>query len=100
MANYGSGIQMKKSTNAYVANKTAIPNIKSVKVTVADGKTFYPTNLKMYAGTAELPETTEITATSDETSSTYDFSGGSYSYFKLVNTSTYAVYLGKVEISY
>lgn len=100
VANYGSGIQMKKSTGAYVANKTAIPNIKSVKVTVADGKTFYPTNLKMYAGTAELPETTEITATSDETSSTYDFSGGSYSYFKLVNTSTYAVYLGKVEISY
>ena len=71
-----------------------------MKVTVADGKPFYPTNLKMYAGTAELPETTEITATSDETSSTYDFSGGSYSYFKLVNTSTYAVYLGKVEISY
>lgn len=98
VANYGSGIQIKKE-GGYLANKTAVGKIKTVKVTVTSGKTYYPDNLKLYAGTAEKPEGTAISGTSDDTSTTFDLSGGNYTYFNFKNTSKYAVYLGKIEIT-
>ncbi len=98
VANYGSGIQIKKESG-YLANKTALKKIKTIKVTVTDGKPYYPDNLKLYAGTAEKPEGTALTGTSDATSTTFDLSGGDYTYFNFKNTSGYAVYLGKIEIT-
>ena len=95
VANYGNGIQLQGGKTSYV--KTAedlAKNIKTIKLTVADGKSWYPSNLTLTAG-----EDT-ISATSDSTSSTYDLSGKEYKGFTLTNTSTYGVYIGKIEIWY
>ncbi len=99
IANFGSGIQMQGKKNAYIANNTSLGKISTIKVTVFTGKTWYPENLKLYAGAAANPST-EITPTSDGTSSTYDLSKGDYAYFKLANPSNYAVYLAEIQITY
>lgn len=97
VANYGSGIQMKKS-GSYLANATALPkNIKSIKVTCTEGKSWYPTNLTLTVGTTAKPET-EVEAVSDANSSTYDVTGDA-TYFMIKNASSYAVYLEKIEIT-
>jgi hypothetical protein len=54
----------------------------------------------LYAGATANPGETVIAATSDETTSTYDLSGGNHKFFTLKNTSQYAVYLEKIEITY
>lgn len=97
-ANYGSGIQMKK-TASYIYNSASLGKISTIKVTVFSGKSWYPTNLKLYAGAAANPST-EITPTSDASSSTYDLSKDDYAYFKLANPSNYAVYLAEIQITY
>ena len=99
VANYGNGIQLKGKVDSYVANKTALKKIKTIKITCTEGKTYYPTNTVLYAGTSEKPSTDAITGTSDDTSTTFDLSGGSYTYFTLKNTSNYGVYFGKIEIT-
>lgn len=101
VANYSNpvAVQMKKE-GSYIINKSDNGKIASIKVTCHPDKSFYPTNLVLYAGTASNPSETVITPTSDDTSSTYDLSTGDYTYFKLTNTSGYAVYLEKVEIQY
>ena len=99
---YGGKIQMKKN-GSFFANRTSFGTIQSIKITNQHGKGWYPTNLKMYAGTAELPETTEIAAVDpvdSDSTSVYDFSKGNYQYFTLKNTSGYAVYLQEIEITY
>lgn len=98
VANYGSGIQIRKE-GGYISNHTAFESIKTIKVTCHPDKSWYPSNLVLYAGTAENPSETVITATSDDNTSTFDLSAGNYTHFKLANTSTYAVYLEKVEIT-
>ncbi len=98
VANYGSGIQIKKG-GAYIANKTAVKKIKTIKVTCTDGKTYYPDNVSLYAGSAAKPEGTAITGTSDDNSTTFDLSSGNYTYFTIKNASSYAVYLSKIEIT-
>ena len=103
VANYGSGIQISgaKSRDAgYITNVVGTKKIKTIKVTCASGKTWYPNNLVLYAGAAANPGETVIAATSDETSSTYDLSGGDYKFFTLKNPSDYTVYLDKIEITY
>lgn len=97
VANYGNGIQMKKA-ESYIANKTAFKKIKKITLVGQDGKTWYPGNLQMFGGSAEKPET-EITATDDQCL-VYDFSGSNCSYFKLANTSNYAVYLKSITVEY
>lgn len=93
VANYGNGIQMKKT--GYLKTHTDFEKkIQSVKLTVTNGKTWYPTNLTLTCGSAT------IEPASDETSSTYDLSGGNYKGFNLANTSNYAVYIGKIEITF
>ena len=99
VANYGNGIQLKGKVDSYVANKTALKKIKTIKITCTEGKTYYPTNTVLYAGTSEKPSTDAITGTSDDTSTTFDLSGGNYTYFTLKNTSNYGVYFGKIEIT-
>lgn len=95
VANYGTGIQMKKE-GGYIENKTAFEDIKTIVLTYHPEKSFYPTNLTLTAG-----EDT-ITPTIDETAktATYDLSAKTYTAFKLINNSTYAVYLSKIEIYY
>lgn len=103
VANYGSGMQFSSTRDrdgGTLANITGTKKIKSIKVTCASGKTWYSTNLTLYAGAEARPAETVITATSDENSSTYDLSGGDYKFFTLKNTSQYAVYLDKIEITY
>jgi uncharacterized Zn-binding protein involved in type VI secretion len=103
VANYGNGIQISgaKSRDAgYITNVVGTKKIKTIKVTCASGKTWYPNNLVLYAGAAANPGETVIAATSDETSSTYDLSGGDYKFFTLKNPSDYTVYLDKIEITY
>ncbi len=97
VANYGSGIQIKKETG-YIANKT--PFKKITKVVLVWKKNFYPENIKVYAGTEAKPSATVIEGTTDSDSmtATFDFSGGSYTYFNIANTSTYATYLESVTI--
>ena len=99
VANYGSGIQIRKE-GGYVSNHTSFGKIEQIKVTVFEGKSWYPTNLVLYAGTEENPSATVIEAKSDDASSTFDLSAGAYTHFTLMNTSTYAVYLDNIEVSY
>ncbi len=98
VANYGSGIQMKKG-GSYIANKTALKKITKIKVTVADGKTYYPDNVSLYAGTSAKPEGTAVTGSSDDVSTTFDLSGGNYTFFTVKNASGHAVYFSKIEIT-
>ena len=103
VANYGSGIQISgaKSRDAgYITNVVGTKKIKTIKITCATGKTWYPSNLVLYAGAAANPSETVIKPTSDETTSTYDLSGGDYKFFTLKNPSDYTVYLDKIEITY
>ena len=98
VANYGSGIQLKKG-GAYIANKTALKKIKTIKVTCPDGKKYYPDNVSLYAGSAAKPEGTAITGTSDDNSTTFDLSSGNYTFFTIKNASSYAVNFSKIEIT-
>ena len=94
VANFGKGIQMKKNGSYIKTHSDFAKKIKTIKLTVTDGMTWYPDNLTLTCGSAT------IEATSDETSSTYDLSGGDYKGFKIENTSKYAVYVGKIEITF
>lgn len=99
VANYGNGIQFKKGGSC-VANKLAtVKKIKTIQVIGAASKTYYPGNLKVYAGTGVKPEGVEIPGTSVEVGETFDFSGGDYNFFKVVNPSNYAVYLEKIIVT-
>ncbi len=98
VANFGSGIQMMKG-GSYIANKSALKKITKIKVTVADGKTYYPDNVSLYVGTSAKPEGSAIKGTSDDVSTTFDLSDGDYTFFTIKNASTYAVYFSKIEIT-
>lgn len=98
VANYGNGIQLKKG-GSYIANKTALKRITKIKVTVTDGKTYYPDNVSLYAGTSAKPEGMAVTGSSDDVSTTFDLSGGNYTFFTIKNASNYAVYFSKIEIT-
>ncbi len=98
VANYGNGIQMRKG-GSYIANKSALKKITKIKVTVTDGKTYYPDNVSLYAGTSAKPEDTAVKGTSDDVSTTFDLSGGNYTFFTIKNASGYAVYFSKIEIT-
>lgn len=97
VANYGNGIQMKKEVS-YIANKTACKKISKITLVAFEGKTWYPGNLKVYAGSAEKPET-EVFATGEDCL-VYDLSAMDCSYFKIANTSGYAVYLDSITVEY
>ena len=97
VANFGNGIQMKKK-GSYIYNTTAFGKIKSIKLIVADGKTWYKDNLKLYAGSSANPTTEISIASSDDTGSVYDLSAGDYSYIKIENPSDYAVNMKSIDI--
>ena len=98
VANFGNGIQMKKE-GSYIANKSALKRITKIKVTVADGKTYYPDNVSLYVGNSAKPEGSAVTGTSDDVSTTFDLSSGNYTFFTIKNASGYAVYFSKIEIT-
>lgn len=98
VANFGSGIQMKKG-GSYIANAKAFSKkILSVKLTAQEGK---KTNLDMtlFAGSSAKPESNEITASKTETTATFDLSSGDYKFFTLKNASLGAAYFSKIEIT-
>lgn len=99
VANYGNGIQMKKvdgDVTAFIANKAELSEIVSIKLTVQSGKTWYASNVKLTAG-ASATSLDEVTASSDETGNSYTLPAGC-KFFKIENTSNYAVYMGSIEI--
>lgn len=98
VANYGSGIQMKKQ-GSYIANKSAFKRITKIKVTTAEDKKYYPDNVSLYVGNSAKPEDTAITGTNDDVSTTFDLSSGNYTFFTIKNASKYAVYFSKIEIT-
>lgn len=98
VANFGSGIQMKKG-GSYIANANAFSKkILSVKLTAQDGK---KANLDMtlFAGSSAKPESNEITASKTETTATFDLSSGDYKFFTLKNASAGVAYFSKIEIT-
>ena len=97
VANFGSGIQCKKG-GSYLYNTESLGKIKSVKLTVASGKTWYKDNLKVYAGSSANPTAEVAIASSDETGSVYDFSAVDAGFLKIENPSGFAVYMEKIEI--
>lgn len=97
VANFGDGIQCKKG-GSYLYNTESLGKIKSVKLTVASGKTWYKDNLKVYAGSSANPTAEVAIASSDETGSVYDFSAVDAGFLKIENPSKYAVYMEKIEI--
>ena len=97
VANFGDGIQCKKE-GSYLYNTESLGKIKSVKLTVASGKTWYKDNLKVYAGSSANPTAEVAIASSDETGSVYDFSAVDAGFLKIENPSKYTVYMEKIEI--
>ena len=98
VANFGSGIQMKKG-GSYIANAKAFSKkILSVKLTAQEGK---KANLDMtlFAGSSAKPESNEITASKTETTATFDLSSGDYKFFTLKNASAGVAYFSKIEIT-
>ena len=83
-----STIQMKKS-GSYIANKASLTKIDSI---IINGVT----TLTVYGGTSAKPETTTITRSNNK----YDFSGGNYSYFKIKNGTSGALYPTNIKIYY
>ncbi len=83
-----STIQMKKN-GSYIANKASLTKIDSI---IINGVT----TLTVYGGTSAKPETTTITRSNNK----YDFSGGNYSYFKIKNGTSGALYPTNIKIYY
>lgn len=98
VANYGDGIQFKKSVS-YLANKTACDKIKKITLVPSATKTWYPGNLKVYAGNSEKAEEIEIEA-SDEKGLVFDLSNKDCKYFKIAETSGHAVYVESITVEY
>jgi hypothetical protein len=92
VANYGNGIQF-KATTGELSNTTSLGTIVKITIKEQTGKSH--TNLKVYAGTSADDISTEISASD----LVYDFSNGSYSYFKFSN-GQYAAYLSEIEVEY
>lgn len=99
VANYGTGIQIRKE-GGYIANKTEMPSeIKSITVNCHPSKTYYKDNLKVYAGSAEKPEGEALigVVSEDGKSETFTVPAGC-KFFRIVNVSGYAVYLANIQV--
>lgn len=98
VANFGSGIQMKKN-GSYIANVKAFSKkILSVKLTAQEGKNVN-LDMTLFAGSSAKPESNEITASKTETTATFDLSSGDYKFFTLKNASAGVSYFSKIEIT-
>lgn len=98
VANFGSGIQMKKN-GSYIANAKAFSKkILSVKLTAQEGKNVN-LDMTLFAGSSAKPGSNEITATKTETTATFDLSSGDYKFFTLKNASAGVAYFSKIEIT-
>lgn len=99
------------SKQGRIANVTPLGTIKSIELIlrVATSSTYDPA-YNMYAGTAANPgkDATTITGTSTQTTDgsfrvytqTFDFSGGNYSYFTIMNDLTGVLYIDSIKITY
>ena len=92
VANYGNGIQFKKSVGV-ISNTTEFSKIKKITIVPFAGKTWYPGNLTMYAGDTKIDA-------SDENCTVYDFSTANAKNFSYKNESGYAVYVDSIIIEF
>lgn len=106
VANYGDGIQMKKS-GSYISSLTAAKRaIASVRVDAnmakypADAQyPWDPSNIKLYVKATADGEEVAVEGVKDDTGITYSVAEGDYKFFTLKNESTFAVYLDKITVS-
>ena len=90
---HGNGIQFKKN-GGYVQNTTSLGTITKITFVAQEGKT--NSGLTVYAGTSASDISTSITGTDGE----FDFTGGDYSFFKIINNSSSAQYLSSFVVEY
>ena len=106
VANYGDGIQMKKS-GSYISSLTAAKRaIASVRVDANMAKydpaanfAWDPSNIKLYVKATADGEEVPVEGVKDDTGITYTVAEGDYKFFTLKNESTFAVYLDKITVS-
>ena len=55
--------------------------------------------MTLFAGSSAKPESNAITASTTETTATFDLSSGDYKFFTLKNASLGAAYFSKIEIT-
>lgn len=102
----GSDIRFYNSVSAKLYNKTSLGVIQKI-IFRKGATTMYYGSFSVYAGTAQDPSSTKISASNAVADAsagysevTYDFSGGSYDYFSIVSDSAYYNYVGSIEITY
>lgn len=90
-----SNIQGQK-TNMKIYNKSTLGTIKSVTYTQTGDK-----NTTLYASPNTVkPSSGSITGSTSSTTTTYDLSGGTYSYFNLCSPTDGAIYITSIVIIY
>jgi len=94
--NYTAGVIQGRSGTFYMFNSDTLgTQITSIVLTLTVA---HPTHV-IYAGTSANPTTNSITPTVNSLVYTYDFSGGTYQYFRIFNTST-AIYISSMVINF
>lgn len=90
---YTTTLQFKASVGTF-ANLSPFPSaVKTVVVTL-----FRTGTVTVYGGNTASTATNVVTGTQTDLVVTYDFSANDYTYFKIANTSTAAVYINSIEI--
>ncbi|MCD8033574.1 MAG: hypothetical protein LUF83_04635 [Alistipes sp.] len=108
-----SVLQVQGSTDGvakqgFIFNTASLGEIISVEVVCQNSKASSGPAYHMYFGTEKNPSTNEAAPTAEGVGAdalwsftdTFDVSGKGYSYFKLYNNSTYALYVKSIEIIY
>lgn len=101
-------IQGNADHKGFILNTTALGKIKSIEVVCLNSKDTSTPAYTMYFGTSKNPSENGEKATGakvEGTASPFSFTdvfepAGSYSYFKLLNDDTHAVYLQSIKIVY
>ncbi|MCQ2145736.1 MAG: hypothetical protein MJY72_08330, partial [Bacteroidales bacterium] len=93
VANFGNGIQFKKSAGVLRTASAFSKKIVSIELTCPESKDWYPTNLEVKGGE------TVITGSTSGKVTTYDLSAGDYTTFSISDTANYAVYVEKIVIT-
>ncbi|MBQ0081488.1 MAG: BACON domain-containing protein [Alistipes sp.] len=101
-------IQGKKDSNGFICNTSSLGHIKSIEIVCLNSKNTSKPAYTVYFGTTTNPTDNGEVATGakvEGTESLFIFTDkfeptGDYSFFRLCNTSTYAVYMKSITIVY
>lgn len=112
----GGGIQMQGNASdvakqGIIANVTALPSIQSLVIVLRVSATSqYEPAYNVYAGTAANPSKSDASISNVSTvetidnfklyTQTFDFTGGDYNYFSLINDLAGALYVDSIKITY